>query len=362
VFRPLNPLITPTSTEPRVTFSGDGSQLFLTRPSESSGQILAYLTQPGPDLFLMRELTIQPAMKIQPSHTGKWIICFEQDTRKETNRIAIIACSSTRVLEIRSDMAHFGYQSFHFSTNDDQLVTFLVGRRNHASVFSEVTITVWQLTSKGPQKRSEASAQMMVRNRPPHFAVKGDESAVIVTCNRSIYTVKFKPCVVFADLDFVNGYGEDGKSWHIGEFFVPQPRIKQNLTKMLVKMSWDGRRFARLYVSESEVRLQIFRLDGKTTTVGGVLLDKAYRIPKEDYSLLDVYVGLNSSFNTLVTGGYVFLIDPEAEYTPSVKLDVDFELIESSYHTRDEGGMTISSCGGVVTFQSPLRAWDDSLS
>jgi hypothetical protein len=331
----------------------DPSCLKIHRHTESS------LVTP-PDPIIIHDTS---ASTLKPSYTGAWVVLFSLSQEQDPMVISLVECSTSRRYDIATGKTHFGYESFHFSENDDQLVTFLMIPHKRHSVFAKVVVTVWDLSFKEPKIRSEGSIEMAVKScsswgvNRPHFTFKSASLALIVTCDRSVYTVQLRPLVSFPGHEVVRGYTI---TWG-GDSSIrpPEPRSIRNFDRMFTRISEDGQQVASVYVRPSEV--QVIVLKFSLYASGGTYSDKTYRLPTTDDTLQDVPVLLTRSFDILVAGAYVFMTDREASIP--IKLDIDFNPHQNRdyYWENINWKGTQSKCGNFIAFWTTQRVEENKL-
>ncbi|KAI9166477.1 Vegetative incompatibility protein [Paramyrothecium foliicola] len=362
-FHPFDPFEEIDSSDSLTMVSPDGSQVSRMQVEASQLKLIRYSTRspkhPLPTATVEERIS-STSSTYKPSHSGSWFVLFEPIPDGNPSTILLVESSSSRTFEICPGKAHFGNESFHFSEDDRELVTFLHVPSSSRTVFATVIVTVWALGQDGPKALNEGSVKMAVKScsswglNIPHITFKSNSLAWIVSCDRSIYAVQLKPSVSFPGHELVQGYARTRGSNSSIE--TPMPRDIPDPDRMTVQISQDGTRLATLHVRESEVKVIITSIS--QDSAGQILSDRVYQTPSTDFSLLDVPVILTHSFDTLVAGNRVFIMDQDG--SGSIKLDMKFTKYENNgyygYYCDDSNWRgTISDCGDFVAFWTSTR-------
>ena len=334
-------------------YSGNGAYLFRLHRSALSQQVVQYQINNTLRYSPNKTFNVEPQWEVKPSNTGAFLVLFGRDIEADSVDISLMECNSSTLFDISEGKAHFGHRSFYFSKDDGQLVTFLRGPQIGNSLFAEITVTVWKLSSEGPKKRSEGSIRMAVKSceswrmNPPLFAMRSDNFAWIVTCHRSIYFAQFDfSSVSFPGRKLVDQYL--GASRRLSSSIVPRP-LTTALKRWHTELLQDGSSLANVLVGDSEVRVRVLSLSGNRA--GEVLTDEVYRLPSAYKPSAKLPVSLNMHFDTLVIGAYAFIIG--IHNSPPIKLDIDIDKIIRNSWFDAEWECKISCCGSLVAFVRP---------
>ena len=294
---------------------------------------------------------LHPGWKIKPSNTGAYFVMFGPDIEAGSVDILLMECKTSKLFKISEGKAHFGHRSFHFSKEDKQLVTFLRGPQTSDSCLAQLTVIVWELSPEGPKKRCEGSISIMIRScssfciNSPLFAMRSDNFAWIVTCDRTIHAVQF-------DFFSVSFPGRELVDTSRG--FDSGGRTTASFEKSHTEISHDGSRLAKVNVRGSEVRLQILSLSG--SDIGQVVTDELYKMPNTYEPSGHILVRLSCHFDTLVVESYAFIIS--LPNSPCIQFDIILDRTDE-FCRESEWECKTSSCGTYVAFCRPGREEKD---
>lgn len=318
-----------------ICYSGDCSYLFTTQ-GESSKEVsrqsvsAAGLVDPVTTTFPLDWTTI-----IKSSHTGKYLLLsYGRDEymydKYGPSRMTLfnIALMEMEQFPKYEDFSSFGECSFHFSEEDDILVTFLWKPSTRRGVHAMVTVSVWELGSGQPKLCSQGQISTVVAahpatiTNPPIIARTARDVAWIVSCDRTVQVVKF-------NTEEISFPGYD-----------PQTDVSSVLHS---QVSRDGQRLGIVRVLGSKINLEIINLVPS--------LQKAFNVEKTIPNLERVHpICLSPNLDLLVLGRFALTIDTQTnELSPPIKCDID--LITPA---RDwTWTCSISRCADFVAFNKP---------
>lgn len=319
-----------------VAYSGDCSYLFTKRRNHSSEEIIRQsisvvgLTDPVSstfDLYAMGE--------IKSSNTGKYLLSFG----KGINGLYRVygPSETTRSNRASMEIAHlpgtngfscFGESSFHFSEDDETLAIFLWQQETRRGVHARMTVTVWELGSGGPKMRSQGHISTVVAAHAattinlPRITLTSRDLAWIVSCDRSIQTVKFTT-------DGISFPGYD-------------PPVHE-LSALCSQVSQDGRRLGIAHAVGSKVYLEVINLPPSGNE--GFKLENTFPTIDQVRPIC-----MSSKADLLVIGRLAFIFDSNTSELPlPVECDIDLAT-----PTRDwDWACSMSSCGEYVAFDKP---------
>ena len=333
IFRSM--LLDQTRAAHTICYSGDCSYLFTTQ-GESSKEVsrqsisAAGLRDPVITTFNLNWTTI-----IKCSHTGKYLLLSHgrdeyvyDDHGPSRMTLFNIALMEMEQFPRYEDFSSFGECSFHFSEEDDILVTFLWKPRTRRGVHAMVIVSVWGLGSGPPKLCSQGQISTVVAAHPatiinpPIIARTARDVAWIVSCDRTVQVVKF-------NTEEISFPGYDPQT---DESSVLHSQVSQ-----------DGQRLGIVRVSGSKIYLEIINLVPS--------LQKAFNVEKTIPNIERVHpICLSPNLDLLVLSRFALTIDTEInELLPPIECDIN--LITPA---RDwTWTCSISSCGDFVAFDKP---------
>lgn len=272
---------------------------------------------------------------VKSSHTGKYLLLSY-----DRNRYAYSGYCPTRMTLFNTALmemeqfpgcegfSSFGECSFHFSEEDDILVTFLWEPKTRWGVNAMMTVSVWglgfgqaKLCSQGQISTVVAADPATIIN-PPMIAMTTRDVAWIVSCDRTVQVVNFNT----EEVSF--------------------PRYDAQTAELIVRhsrVSQDGQRLGIVCVLGSQIYLEIINLVPS--------LQKAFNVEKTIPNIERVHpICLSPNLDLLVLGRFALTIDTEINEL-SLPIECNINLITPA---RDwTWTCSISRCGDFVAFDKP---------
>ena len=317
-----------------ICYSGNCSHLFTVCQSESSAKVNRQsITPVGLADSVSFELDLNSTRDIKSSNTGKYLLLcdlkrtdrYYHDYKPSQLTLFNVALMQMEQFPGLEEFSSLGEYSFHFSQEDETLVTFLWEPNTRKGIYATMTVTVWELGSGPPKPCSEGRINTVVAADwatiidLPIIMIMAQDLARIVSCDRSMQVVRYSPeGVSFA------GYNPLGA----------EPSVLHS------QISQDGYRHGTVHVVDWKIHLEIINL--LPSLQEGFKLEKAF----PDIEHLRP-ICLSPNLDLLMLGRFAWTFDIETnELLPPIECDIDV-----STRARDwDWACTISSCSEFVAF------------
>ena len=329
------PSVQPTEAH-NICYSGNGSYLFTRNQNDSSKIVSRQSVTPiGLASSVSIELHMHSARSIKSSNTGKYLILFDDKLRGWTNVEGSSRMTLFNVTSMEKEhfpglegFFSFGECSFHFSEEDETLLTFLWEPSTQRGVHAMMTVTVWGMGSGKPKLLSQGQIWTVVAAHPatiinpPIVTITAQDLAWIVSCDRTVQIVRYTTEGVFFP-----GY----------EPLANQPSVVHS------QVSLDGYRLGIVRIAGTKVHIEVNNLLP--------CLQEDFKLERTCPDIEQLHpICLSPKLDLFVLGGFVWTFDTETnELAPPIECDINL-----STPARDwDWECTISSCGEFVAFDKP---------
>ena len=323
-------------------FSGNGEFIFRVVTQDSHTKINRIATI-EPQYYRSELLVVdaKPEWSFVASYTGKYLVLMSRSGSwsSRTYEAKLLHIESQKSYDVASRLRHSGPGSFHFTRNDTELVTFLLGPRLERSCHADMTVSVWRLDSDVPQICSTSHFLVVDATHPetinndPVCTIDGRDRGWIVSCERIVQAVRFsRSAISFPGL--VSSTDERAL-WHS-------------------RVSQDAFSLGNVKIVGSNVWLQAISLC--SSPPGEVLFERQFSLREEGYLPASTPMALSPNLDLLVVGSTAFTVDTEASSSPqtAIALGEDLAFLDhSSFHRDWTWTCTISNCGSYIAFEKP---------
>ena len=342
VFHTFGALHNQATSSASFHFSGDGEFIFTTMAHDGHTRINRMAVNAlGNDVLEPLVLSIEPEWSFLASNTGRYLVlmrCGKMFGSINTEA-KLLDVELQRTHDITSGMRHTGARSFHFTRDDNELVTFLLGPRLNFSRHANMQVSVWQLNIEVPKICSTGHLPAIVASHiatvgtGPVCTIDGVDRGWIVSCDRLIQDVRFsRSAVSFPGLVPST---DERDLWH-------------------TRLSHDASRLGNVKVAGSNICLQILNLCSKRS--GDVIFEHQYKWSDEEPIPTSTPVALSPNLDLLVVGSKAFTVEADESSSRQIPIPLGDDFSFADYYAWERDWTwtcEISHCGSYVAFEKP---------